>query len=72
MGVVSGRLNALVMAKTTGTLPENVDFAIKSGIVRGFLEANGIDYETAQSTAKLEPADVGEAASKSVFMVECE
>lgn len=71
VGVVSGRLNALLMAEATGTLPENVNFAIKSGIVRGFLEANHIDYDTAQSTAKLDPADVGETAAKSVFMVEC-
>jgi S1-C subfamily serine protease len=72
VGVVSGRLDALLMAKTTGTLPENVNFAIKSGIVRGFLEAKGIDYVAAKSVTKVEAADVGEAASKSVFMVECE
>jgi acyl-CoA thioesterase I len=72
VGVVSSKLNALLMAEATGTLPENINFAIKSGIVRGFLEANRIDYDVAQSTEKLDPADVGERAAKSVFMLECQ
>jgi S1-C subfamily serine protease/uncharacterized protein len=72
VGIVSGRLNALLMAQATGTLPENVNFAIKSGIVQGFLDANRIDYQAAQSVAKLDPADVGETAAKSVFIVECQ
>ena len=52
-------------------MPQNINFAIKSGNVRSFLEANHIDYETAQSTNKLDPADVGESAAKSVVMLEC-
>jgi S1-C subfamily serine protease len=71
VGIVSARINALAVAEATGTLPENINFAIKSGIIRGFLEANQIDYETAQSTGKLDPADVGEIAAKSVVMLEC-
>ena len=54
-----------------GGLPENINFAIKSGIIRSFLEANQIEYETAQSSGKLEPADVGELAAKSVAFLEC-
>jgi S1-C subfamily serine protease len=71
VGIVTARINALAVAEATGTLPENINFAIKSLIVRGFLEANRIDYETAQSTGKLDPADVGESAAKSVVMLEC-
>jgi S1-C subfamily serine protease/uncharacterized protein YecT (DUF1311 family) len=71
VGIVSARINALAVAEVTGTLPENINFAIKSGIVRSFLEANQVDYETAQSTDKLDPADVGEITAKSVVMLEC-
>jgi uncharacterized protein len=63
--------DTFAVAEATGTLPENINFAIKSGIVRNFLEANQIDYETAQSATKLDPADVGEIATKSVVMLEC-
>jgi len=71
VGIVSARINALAVAEATGTLPENINFGIKSGIVRGFLEANQIDYQTAQSAGRLEPADIGEMATKSVVMIEC-
>jgi len=71
VGIVSARINALAVAEATGTLPENINFGIKSGIVRGFLEANQIDYQTAQSAGRLEPADIGETATKSVVMIEC-
>ena len=70
VGIVSARINELAVAEATGTLPQNINFAIKSGNVRSFLEANHIDYETAQSTNKLDPADVGESAAKSVVMLE--
>jgi uncharacterized protein len=71
VGIVSARINALAVVERTGTLPENINFAIKSGIIRSFLEANQIDYETAQSSSGLDPADVGELAAKSVVLLEC-
>jgi S1-C subfamily serine protease/uncharacterized protein len=71
VGIVSARINALAVAEKTGTLPENINFAIKSGIIRSFLEANQVEYETAQSSGRLEPADVGELAAKSVALLEC-
>ena len=71
VGVVSGRPNKLLIAEATGTLPENVNFAIKNSITREFLDANRISYETALSNEKLDPADVGETATKSVVLVEC-
>jgi hypothetical protein len=40
VGVVSGRINDLAVAEATGSLPQNINFAIKSAIVREFLDAN--------------------------------
>jgi S1-C subfamily serine protease/uncharacterized protein len=71
VGVVSGRINDLAVAKATGSLPQNINFAIKSGIVREFLDANRIAYLTAPSSAKLDPADVGEVATKSTVLIGC-
>jgi S1-C subfamily serine protease len=71
VGIVSARINALAVAERTGTLPENINFAIKSGIIRSFLEANQIEYDTAPSSGGLEAADVGELAAKSVAFLEC-
>src|ERR1700722_7825683 len=71
VGVVLGPINHLAVAKAAGSLPQNVNFAIKSGIVREFLEANRIAYLTAPSGTKLDPADVGEAATKSTVLIGC-
>ena len=71
VGTNAATLDALLVAKATGSVPQNINFAIKSGVVREFLDAKGLSYQTAASTAKLEAADVGEIGSKSVVMVEC-
>jgi serine protease Do len=47
VGVVSARINELAVAEATGSLPQNINFAIKSTIIRSFLEAHQITYETA-------------------------
>jgi S1-C subfamily serine protease len=39
IGVVEAKLDALEMVKESGSIPENVGFAIKSGLVRAFLES---------------------------------
>ena len=71
VGVVVGKLNALNLAKWTGDIPQNVNFAIKSSIVQSFLEANGIQYSVAPSQMKLGPAETSQRASKFTIVVEC-
>ncbi len=39
VGVVSAKLSALVALKTSGALPENVNYAVKSSYLLGFLES---------------------------------
>jgi S1-C subfamily serine protease len=72
VGIVSSRINDIAVAQATGSLPQNINFAIKSTIIRTFLDAHQVGYETAQSTTKMEAADVAEAAAKSTFLLVCE
>jgi S1-C subfamily serine protease/uncharacterized protein len=71
VGIISARINDLAVAEATGTLPQNINFAIKSTTAREFLDAHRVDYTTSQPGPKLEPADVGEIAAKSTAMVKC-
>jgi uncharacterized protein len=71
VGVVVSKLNAQKIADATGDIPQNVNFAISPLILQGFLEANGVNYQTASSTRKLSTADVAEAAKRFTYMVEC-
>jgi hypothetical protein len=70
-GVVVARLDALKMARLTGTLPQNVNFAVSAGAARAFLDANNVPYETAPSTNALDAADVAARARKFTVLVEC-
>ena len=77
VGIVSSKLDTMSAAEWTGTsawiltLPENINFAAKSTNAREFLDANHIAYDTASSTTRLDAADVGELAARSVVMVGC-
>ena len=46
--MVSEKLNALQFAKLTGDIPQNINFAIKTGAVRDFLDNSAVPYVTAE------------------------
>ena len=71
VGTAVATLDALSVAKATGSIPQNVNFAIKSSIVREFLDSKGIHYETAVSNNSLSAADVSEIGVKSLVRIEC-
>ncbi len=71
VGVVVSKLDALKVAAITGDIPQNVNFAIDARLAQQFLDANGVDYETAQSKLRLTPADVAERGMKFTVSVEC-
>jgi S1-C subfamily serine protease len=71
VGTVVATLNALAVANATGSLPQNINFAIKAATVREFLDGRSLPYRLAPSTKAMDPADASEAGVKSVVMVEC-
>jgi uncharacterized protein len=71
VGVVVAKLDALKVAEATGDIPQNVNFAIKDSVARSFLDANGVEYETAPSDRDLSAAEVGERAAAFAVLVEC-
>jgi S1-C subfamily serine protease len=72
VGVVTAKLDALRMARFTGDIPQNVNFALKSEVARTFLDSKGIAYQTARSDQQLTPADVGEVAGPFTVHIKCE
>lgn len=46
VGVVVSKLNALRVAKATGDIPQNVNFAVKSRAVIDLLKANRVDFSS--------------------------
>ena len=72
VGIVTAKLNAIKTAQLTGDLPQNVNFSINAAVVRAFLDANGVEYETANSKGKLEAAEVGDIAKKATVLIVCQ
>ena len=71
VGVVSAKINELAVAKATGSLPQNINFAIKSLTLQQFLDTHEVDYKTKNSETKLETADIAEEAKKYTVQVNC-
>jgi TonB family protein len=71
VGVVESKLNALIIAKATGDIPQNINFAINGAVAKSFLDSHGVEYETRPSTKKVESAEIGAAAKKFTLLLEC-
>jgi formylglycine-generating enzyme required for sulfatase activity len=71
VGVVVSKLDALKVAKVTGDIPQNINFAINSAVAKGFLDSHGVTYDTGVSEKKLESAEIGAAAKRFTFLLEC-
>lgn len=70
VGVVTASLGGR-FARRTGTLPQNVNFALKADVARTFLEAAGISVETSTGGRDLSVADIGEKARGFTVLVDC-
>jgi uncharacterized protein len=62
VGIVTAKLDAMRLARFTGDIPQNVNFALKAEVARTFLDSKGITYQTARLDKQLSPADVGAIA----------
>jgi hypothetical protein len=72
IGIVEGKLDAISVAKATGDIPQNVNFAIKAEVIWTFLDANGVRYARAvQPLRKLDAAEIGDRARGFTMVVEC-
>jgi tetratricopeptide (TPR) repeat protein len=72
VGIVTSKLDALRMARFTGDIPQNVNFALKAEVARTFLDSKGITYNVVGSDKQLSPADVGDIARPFTVHIECE
>ncbi len=71
VGIVTSKLNAALVGRITGDIPQNVNFALKAEVARTFLDSKGIVYQTAPSNGRLPPADVGDIGRPFTVNIEC-
>ncbi len=71
IGVVTAKLDAVAIAKRTGDIPQNVNFAIKAEVLRTMLHGSGVAFDEEASDRTLEVADIAELARSFTVQVEC-
>jgi len=71
VGVVSGKLDALKFARATGNIPENINFAIKTGALRDFLDNSVVPYQTAESKGDLKTPEIAGNARAYTLLITC-
>src|SRR5262245_12421590 len=69
--VITAKLDALAIAKRTGDVPQNVNFAVKADVLETFLQAHKIPYDVAVTDAQLAVADVADVAKQASVRIEC-
>ena len=71
VGAVVSKLNVARVAKFTGDLAQNVNFAIKPEIIRIFLDANQVHYVAAHLGARIEGTEIAQRARSFSTQVLC-
>jgi S1-C subfamily serine protease len=71
VGVVSEKLNALKFVKATGEIPENINFAIKVGALRDFLDNSVVPYKVAEPAGEIKTPEIASAARAYTMLISC-
>ena len=71
VGVVAEKLDAVKFAKVMGDIPQNINFAIKTGAVRDFLDNSVVAYEASDPSVELKTADIAKAARAYTMLISC-
>jgi S1-C subfamily serine protease len=71
IGVVVAKLDAMKLARETGDIPQNINFAIKGDVARAFLDAHGVRPRTGKWTRPIDAVGVAAIAKAMTVAVEC-
>lgn len=71
VGVVTGKLDGLRIAAATGNIPENINFAIKTGALRDFLDNSVVPYQTTEPKGELKTTDIAGNARPYTMLISC-
>jgi uncharacterized protein len=70
-GIVSSKLNALMVQKRTGDLPQNISFGVKGEVAQTFLQAQNVNFQSSTERRKLENTEVAAIGKAITVLVAC-
>ena len=71
VGVIVSTINGLALASATGSLPQNVNFAIKASVAAAFLDAQDVRHEDTSDQSTLSTPDLTAHARSFTAKVVC-
>jgi S1-C subfamily serine protease len=71
VGMVAAKINALKFVRATGNIPENINFAIKTGTIRDFLDNSVVPYQIAEPKGELKTAEIAGSARAYTLLISC-
>lgn len=73
VGVIVGKANAINIAKVTGDIPQNINFAIAPRTVKSFLDGNRVSYQKKGDTFSFnrDSVEVADEGRKISLKIEC-
>jgi len=71
IGVVTARLPDIEILKASGSLPQNVNFAIHGELAKSFLKANGVEPAVAEPEDDLNTEEIAKIAATFTVQVIC-
>jgi S1-C subfamily serine protease len=71
LGMVAAKINALKFVRATGNIPENINFAIKTGAIRDFLDNSVVPYQTAEPKGEFKTAEIAGNARSYTLLISC-
>lgn len=71
IGVVVGKLNASAIARATGDIPQNVNFAVSLQALSDFLRRNNVAVQTVDRGASLDTAQLADVLRSFTHRIEC-
>ena len=71
VGMVAAKINAIKFVRATGNIPENINFAIKTGAIRDFLDNSVVPYQTAEPKGELKTTEIAGNARAYTLLISC-
>lgn len=71
VGVVVAKLDAIAVARASGDIPQNVNFAVKGEVARSFLRDHSVEFEQTRSSAPRSRPEIAREAQEYTLLIEC-
>jgi serine protease Do len=72
VGIVTLKLNDISTLKSSGSVPQNVNFAIKASVAANFLQDNSVKFQIGEATQVMRTADLADQAKAISVFIECQ